>query len=91
MNSDTVTYLAELARLDIPESEKEGLIKDLESMISFVNRIQSVDIASAGVQTDKAVNVFRDDVVNAVISAYDLIEAAPDHQDHFVKVPKVLE
>lgn len=91
MNSDTVQYLADLARLDIPENEKEGLIKDLESMIGFIDRIQQVEINTATNQAAQAINVFRDDVVSAVIPVYDLVECAPDHQDHFVKVPKVFE
>lgn len=91
MDIDTINYLADLARLDIPEAEKAGLVTDLESIIGFIDRIQKVDIGAAGVQSGRDVNVFRDDVVEVLVPTYDLIEAAPDHQDHFVKVPKVLE
>ena len=91
MNSDIVEYLSELARLDIPDNEKEGLTKDLESMIGFIDRIQQVQIDTTADQAVQATNVFRDDVVNAVVPAYDLIECAPEHQNHFVKVPKVFE
>jgi aspartyl-tRNA(Asn)/glutamyl-tRNA(Gln) amidotransferase subunit C len=92
MNSDTIEYLAELARLDIPEEEKQSLIGDLESVIGFVDTIQTVEINStSSSQTNQDSNIFREDVVNAVAPVYDLIEAAPEHQDHFVKVPKVLQ
>lgn len=91
MNSDTIDYLAQLARLDIPTEEKQALAQDMGSVIGFVDTIQSVEIHPTVGQSNQEVNVFRDDVVTPVCAVYDLVEAAPSHQDHFIKVPKVLQ
>lgn len=91
MNTDEIKRLANLARLSVPEEELEAVGKDIATILGFVNRIQSVQL-DADVQppTDKN-NVFRDDIVAPLAADHDLIEAAPLHQDHFVKVPKVIE
>ena len=91
MDLKTVDYLAELSRMDILEGEKAGFLKDLQSIIVFIDQIQHVKVDASLGQNNREINVFRDDVVAPLAPAYDLIEVAPDHQDHFVRVPKVIE
>lgn len=89
MNTDQVKKLAHLARLSVSDTELEALAKEMDSILSFVDEIQKVEIANmAAVLGDT--NIFRDDVVVPIVPTHDLIEAAPLHQDHFVKVPKVI-
>ncbi len=85
-----IQKLADLARLSVPKKEQESVVKDLEAIIGFVDKIQSRDISQVTPVLDK-VNVFREDTVAPLESVYDLAEAAPAHQDHFVKVPKIIE
>ncbi len=85
-----VQKLADLARLSVPQEEKDGIASDLEAIVGFVDQVQSRDVSGVSTELDR-VNIFRDDVVNPLASAYDLIEAAPGNQDGFVKVPKVIE
>jgi len=89
MDTGTVGYLADLARLDIGEHEREIVAGELGSILGFIDEIQNVDVSAvdAGVS---AVNGFREDIVVPITPAHDLVEAAAAHQDHFVKVPKVL-
>jgi aspartyl-tRNA(Asn)/glutamyl-tRNA(Gln) amidotransferase subunit C len=89
MNSDTAQNLADLARLSIPLGERESVAKDLGSIIGFVDEIQKVDVSDIEGHTS-SVNIFRDDIIAPIVPAYDLVEAAAMHQDHFVKVPKVI-
>jgi aspartyl-tRNA(Asn)/glutamyl-tRNA(Gln) amidotransferase subunit C len=91
ISSDDVKRLANLARLSMPEAEMEAIGKDITAILGFVDTIQSVQLGDQVANTEDEKNVFRDDVVAPIIPAHDLIEAAPLHQDHFVKVPKVLE
>jgi aspartyl-tRNA(Asn)/glutamyl-tRNA(Gln) amidotransferase subunit C len=93
LSTDDIKRLANLARLSVPEAEMESVGKDIAKILGFVDTIQSVQlggsdqVAVAGDET----NIFREDAVQPLQPAYDLIEAAPLHQDHFVKVPKVIE
>lgn len=91
MDIEEVRKLAHLARISVSDEELEGFAKDIGNIIGFVDRVRTVELGAAPDTTGSETNVFRDDVVNAVMPAYDLVEAAPGHQDHFVKVPKVIE
>lgn len=86
-----IKRLASLARLNVPEAELESVSKDIAAILGFVDTIQTVQLGDQVVITDDAQNVFRDDRVQPLPAAHDLVEAAPLHQDHFVKVPKVIE
>ncbi len=85
-----VQKLADLARLKVPTDEQEAVAKDLERIIQFVAVIQSRDVSMVAPNLDR-VNVVRDDVVAPIAAVYDLVAAAPSHQDGFVKVPKIIE
>ncbi len=65
--------------------------KDIGAILGFVDTIQTVQLGGDQVADAGKNNVFRDDAVQALPASHDLIEAAPLHQDHFVKVPKVIE
>lgn len=91
MDLQTVDYLAELSRMDIPQEEKEGFLKDLQAIIGFIDTVQSITLDTPTTNEQTKVNVFREDTVASLAPAYDLIEAAPGNQDHFVRVPKVIE
>lgn len=82
--------LADLARISIPTDERQSLAHDLEAIIGFVDQIRSVTPPKREQVPDR-VNVLRPDDVVVVETAYDLVLAAPEHQDGFVKVPKVIE
>ena len=85
-----VQKLADLARVSVPKDEQESVSKDLETTVEFVDQIQSRDVSNVSTNMEK-VNVLREDVVDPLGSAYDLVEAAPSHQDRFIKVPKIIE
>ncbi len=91
LSNDDIKRLANLARLTVPEAELEAVGKDITNILGFVDTIQSVQLGDANNQEPDRANIFREDVVQPIQPSHDLIEAAPLHQDHFVKVPKVIE
>lgn len=91
LSTDEIKRLASLSRLSVPEAELETVGKDIAAILGFVDKIQSVQLGDSADQAPEQTNVFREDAVNPLVPAHDLVEAAPLHQDHFVKVPKVIE
>lgn len=91
MDIDQVKKLAQLARISVSDEEMEGFAKDIGNIIGFVDRVRTVELGSTPDTAGADTNVFRNDIVDPLASAYDLVECAPLHQDHFVKVPKVIE
>jgi aspartyl-tRNA(Asn)/glutamyl-tRNA(Gln) amidotransferase subunit C len=93
VNDAMVENLAKLARLQFNEQEKEIIKKDLQRMISFVDKLNELD--TTGVEpllhmTD-AVNVLREDEVKGSISREEGLKNAPDTDGVFFKVPKVIK
>lgn len=90
IDKETLNHLAHLARLTVPEEEKEQLAHDISNIVGFIDTIQKVDLTGDTEKTFIQKNVTREDIVAPLESAYDLVEAAPLHKDGFVQVPKVI-
>lgn len=90
IDSKTLDHLAHLARLTVPEEEKEQLAKDITNIVGFIDVVQKVELGSAGEKKFTQKNVARDDTVAPLQSVYNLVEGAPLHQNGFVQVPKVI-
>jgi aspartyl-tRNA(Asn)/glutamyl-tRNA(Gln) amidotransferase subunit C len=92
--SDEMIYkLANLARLEFNEEEKEEIKEDLQKMIGFIDKLNELD--TSGVEPllhmSNNVNILREDEVNGMISTCDALKNAPFHDDQFFKAPKVIK
>jgi aspartyl-tRNA(Asn)/glutamyl-tRNA(Gln) amidotransferase subunit C len=90
IDSKTLDHLAHLARLTVPEEEKEQLAKDINNIVGFIDVVQKVQLSETGEKMFVQKNVAREDAVMSVASNHNLVEAAPLHRDGFVQVPKVI-
>jgi aspartyl-tRNA(Asn)/glutamyl-tRNA(Gln) amidotransferase subunit C len=90
MNIEDIEKLAELAKIDLSDKEKEVLLKDMDGILDYVKQIESVDVPDAKLDyTHK--NVWREDVpVSRVFSREQIISQFPDEKDDFVKVKKIM-
>ena len=88
-----IEKLAHLSRLSFNEQEKEKIRLDLEKMISFVDKINELDLSNVPpmVHLPGETNVFREDEVKDVISREDALKNASSHDGVFFKVPKVIK
>ncbi|MBS1509862.1 MAG: Asp-tRNA(Asn)/Glu-tRNA(Gln) amidotransferase subunit GatC [Bacteroidetes bacterium] len=93
VNDALIDKLANLARLQFNETEKEGIKNDLQRMIQFVEKLNEVD--TDGVEPllhmSDSVNVLREDEIQGSISRKDGLKNAPLHDEQFFKVPKVIK
>lgn len=93
VTDELVDKLAHLARLRFEDAEKADIKKDLQKMISFIEKLNELD--TTGVEpllfmTDE-VNVLREDEVKESISREEGLLNAPLKDDRFFKVPKVIK
>ncbi len=90
-------HLAELARIKLSEHEEKKLLKDVEEILEYFNQLKEVDVSNIEPMTGGTIqkNVFRndDDPIRKEINATDedLIEAFPEKEKRFLKVPPVFE
>lgn len=87
-----VTYIAELAKLKFSDDEMLTMTSELNNILHYVEKLNEVD--TEGVlplsTIHDAVNVLREDVEHQPLSSAAVLLNAPDRQDRFFKVPKVI-
>jgi aspartyl-tRNA(Asn)/glutamyl-tRNA(Gln) amidotransferase subunit C len=100
MNIKDVENLAELARIELSDEEKQALLKDLEGILTYVKTIEEVEVPD--IKTEYThYNSWREDLPRLTtvkageeeISEFSLElikEQFPDSQDGFLKVKKIL-
>jgi aspartyl-tRNA(Asn)/glutamyl-tRNA(Gln) amidotransferase subunit C len=93
VNDALVDKLANLSRLQFDTTEKEGIKKDLQRMIQFVEKLNELD--TTGVEPllhmSEQVNILREDEVKGSISRAEGLQNAPVYDEQFFKVPKVIK
>jgi aspartyl-tRNA(Asn)/glutamyl-tRNA(Gln) amidotransferase subunit C len=93
IDKDTVEKVAHLARLELNETEKQEMIKDMSKILDFMAKLNELD--TSGIEplvymTDDA-NVLREDVVKQQITHEEALLNAPKHDENYFLVAKVIE
>jgi len=94
INISEINHLLELARLDISDNEKQGLQKDLENILKYVEKLSEVNTDNVEPMTGGTFNVneYRhDDFENIKFDQTKVFESAPKKERDFFGVPKVFE
>jgi aspartyl-tRNA(Asn)/glutamyl-tRNA(Gln) amidotransferase subunit C len=90
MEIKDIEKLAELAKIELNEEEKKGLLKDLDSILDYVKQISEAEVPEINLDYENK-NVWREDIPEERIFSKNLItEQYPDSKDGFIKVKKIL-
>jgi aspartyl-tRNA(Asn)/glutamyl-tRNA(Gln) amidotransferase subunit C len=93
VNDAMVEKLAHLARLKFNEEEKQEIKSDLQRMISFVEKLNELNLDGVEplLHLSDEVNVLREDEIKGSVSREDALKNAPLNDGEFIKVPKVIK
>lgn len=88
-----VEYIAKLAKLALTEEEKLKYCKQLSRVLDYMDELNAVDTAAvkSTAHTGRLKNVFREDVAAPSEFAENILKAAPEIEDRYFKVKKVME
>ena len=93
VDAATVRRIAHLARIAVTEAEVPHLQGELNAMLAFVEQLDEVN--DEGIEPMTSVMPLemkkRPDAVTDGEIANDVVRNAPETQDHFFLVPKVIE
>ncbi len=93
IDTKTVSRIAHLARLKIPEEEQTHVAGELNKIIDWIEQLSQVDVA--GIEPLANVNDlalrWREDVVTDGGKPEDILANAPAKTADFFTVPKVIE
>ena len=93
ITSKDVEKVALLSRLEINEADMEAMTGQLNSILDYVDVLNKLD--TEGIQPTAHVlpmkNVMREDVVKPSLARELALANAPEAEDGYFKVPKVVE
>lgn len=93
IGKDTVEHLAELAKLEFNEAEKEAIVKDLGRIVGFVEKLQELPTEHVEplIYLSRSQNRTRQDEVKQEITHEEALLNAPRKDSDYFRVPKVLD
>lgn len=89
-----IDHLAALARIAVPDEEKDRLVKDLGGVLDYISELNELDIEITAEDRAGALrNVMRDDAEPNPGGTYTpaILENAPDKKDGYVKVRQIFQ
>lgn len=89
-----VYYVANLARLQLSDEEAEGLQKDMNKILGYIETLNELDISDVEPLdhvTEITATSFRKDEAKEPLSHEDALKNAPDADSDYFRVPKVIE
>lgn len=93
ITKETVQSIAHLARLEFSDSEMETFTGQLNSILEYMEKLNELDTSQIEA-TSHAVEIaapMRGDEIQESDVIRDVLEKdAPDHEDGFFRVPKVI-
>mgnify|MGYP001592948176 CR=1 FL=1 len=90
----SLEHLADLARLELNAREEEKFLKDLQKILDHFQELQSLNTDGVQPMTGgtESKNVFREDgATKQSLGSDRVVEAFPDKEKHWLKVPPVFE
>ena len=93
VDAATVRRIAHLARIAVGEGEVVHLQGELNTILAWVEQLQAVDVAGVAPMTSvtpMTIKMRKDEVTDGDIAA-DIVKNAPQSDDNFFLVPKVVE
>ncbi|MFZ6000352.1 MAG: Asp-tRNA(Asn)/Glu-tRNA(Gln) amidotransferase subunit GatC [Bacteroidota bacterium] len=93
IDHDTLHKMAHLSRLEINPKDEEKILKEMSAIVTFVEKLNEVNTDGVGPLTtmSQEVNALREDVVKPHMPHSDALKNAPQKDNDFFRVPKVLE
>lgn len=91
ISKDEVKHIAELARLELTEKEIIKMQKDLSVILDYFDllkkapKVSKIDFKNAGLKATR-----KDEAISSHDIADELIAAAPDKKEDYIKVKAIL-
>jgi len=88
-----VEYVAKLARLKLSDEEKTLFTQQLDSILLYIDKLNELDTADVPPTSHVLAleNVMRDDEVKPSYPPEEVLAIAPEREDSFFAVPRVIE
>ena len=93
ITEEQVKKVAELARLKLNNNQVKHHAEQIEKILDYVNQLEKIDTNGVPCTTRaiEVVNVLRSDANNKFEDRDELLDLAPERENDFFKVPKIIK
>ncbi len=93
IDKNTINKIARLSRIKLDDRESEDYIKDLNSILDWVEQLNEVNTENVEPLSNISSSILpkREDVSKDTNTSDEILENAPDKLEGFFAVPKVVE
>lgn len=88
-----ISYVANLARIELSEAEKEKFSSQLNHILEHFKKLSAVNVdgVEPSAHAHAIYNVWRDDVAGPLLPIEKVLMNAPQKRDNQIVVPKVVD
>ena len=92
ISNDEVKKVAQLARLELNESQIQKHAEQLEKILDYIKQLEKINTENIPCTTRaiEVANVSRKDVKKDYADYEELINLAPSREEKFFKVPRII-
>jgi len=90
---EEVKYVAQLARINFTDEQIVMLGKQLSNIVGYIEQLKEIE--TANIEPTSHImplnNVFREDSISSSLPRHEMLSNAPDCNERFYIVPKIIE
>jgi len=93
IDDQTIEKVAHLARLHLAPEDREGLKRDMNRILEFIDKLNEVDTSHVEplIYMTPETSVLRDDIVKQEITTAQALQNAPAQDGKYFRVTKVID
>ena len=93
LDTNTINKIAKLARIRLSEEEAKDLLRDMNSILDWVEQLNEVntDAVEPLANISSSILPERKDEANDINSSDEILKNSPDKLEGYFAVPKVVE
>ena len=93
LSREDVRHVAELARLDFSDEEEARMAEEMSRILEYVEKLDELDTSGVPPMSHvlDVTNVYREDDIESRIDREQALEPAPEAEQGYFLVPRVVE
>lgn len=93
ISREEVLHIAHLARLEFKEEEIERFTVQLNDILSYIDKLNTVSTENIEPMTHATTlyNVFREDIAETPLDVEEAVANAPDQSGTLFRVPRIID
>jgi len=93
-DKEMLKSLTKLCRIDCSDEEMKVLLKNLKSILSYIDQMKEVDTENVAIcnhVSENVVSVMREDLVGETLPNETFLKNSPSHVGGMIRVPPVIK